>query len=144
MANINQNSSNGVMISLAIDGLPVPKVENFMEDPWTPDNVDTADVKKTADNQTYMVSKNRVYSGTLSLASFSEQAKLLDLAWKLSGRIGNSVKNPPMITMIITDLSSGDVTTFTDGTITQAPTSITYGAEEKGAKKYQLKFGTLL
>lgn len=137
----NNNSSNGIQISLSIDAMPVPVVDTFMDDPWTPDSVEIADVMKTPDNQTYITSKNAVYSGTLSLASFSPQAKLLDIAWKLSGRIGNNVKNPSAITMIVTDLYSGEVETYTDGAITTAPAGITYGAEQKGAKKYILKFG---
>lgn len=139
--------SNAVEIAISIDPIyPVGVVESFSidSDVWNPDDVETGDVAKTVDGQTYRWGKNSIKSGTLTLAPGSKLRKFLNMALLAQERNGSVVKEPFSVTMVITHKHNGMVTTYTNGMITSGGIDEQVGSERLADRSYTFKFGDVV
>lgn len=118
-----QLSSNGLLISMLIDGFPAAVVESFGETPlqWTDREI--AERVITPDNKPKDIVKNASYICTLTLTNDSPLGRVLQRVCSDEiGRKGLSYKKPPKIQMSVTNLAA-DVPVpevYTQGIVTSA------------------------
>ena len=117
-------SSNGLMISMLIEGFPVAVVESFGDSPISWTDREVVERILTPDNLPKNIVKNASYICTLSLTHDSIICKSLQrVCGDNIGRKGMSYKKPPKIQMTVTNLAADTIIpeVYTQGTVTSVP-----------------------
>ena len=117
-------SSNGLMISMLIEGFPAAVVESFGDSPISWTDREIAERVITPDNKPKDIVKNASYICTLSLTHDSVLGRALQrVAGDEVGRKGLIYKKPPRIQMTITNLAATIPVpeVYTQGVITSVP-----------------------
>lgn len=118
-----QLSSNGLMISMLIDGFPAAVVESFGETPISWTDREIAERYITPDNKPKDIVKNASYVCTLTLTNDSTLGRVLQRVCSDEvGRKGILYKKPPKIQMTLINLAA-DIPipeVYTQGVVTSA------------------------